>query len=142
MELLGKKPESLDCSPTLLLVFRDSERAHLEPFHTVLQEGEVGVKAGSSVSMDCWSSVTAVLVGWGGSACRASRATTVENGEGRWLISQKEKSLEPVCQWTFIGFNLHRNTGKALQSLSGSNDQTLDNIHTTMRLIKISGQIA
>ena len=56
----------------------------------------------------------------------------------------KEKGQEPVPQSSFIGFNLHRNTGCILkaQSLSGSNDQTLDNIHTTMRLIKISGQIA
>ena len=23
----------------------------------------------------------------------------------------KEKGLEPVPQWAFIGFNLHRNTG-------------------------------
>ena len=44
----------------------------------------------------------------------------------------KEKGLEPVPQWTFIGFNLHSNTGKAHQSLSGSNDQTIDNIQRTM----------
>ena len=36
----------------------------------------------------------------------------------------KEKGLEPVPQWAFIGCNLHRNTGKAHQSLSGSKDQT------------------
>ena len=38
----------------------------------------------------------------------------------------KEKGLEPIPQWAFIGFNLHRNTGhlhKAHQSLSGSNDK-------------------
>ena len=42
-----------------------------------------------------------------------------------------EKGQEPGPQWAFIGFNLHRNTGhicKAHQSLSGSNDQTIDNI--------------
>ena len=42
-----------------------------------------------------------------------------------------EKGLEPIPQWVFIGFNLHRNTGrirKAHQSLSGSGDQTIDNI--------------
>ena len=39
----------------------------------------------------------------------------------------KEKGQEPVPQWAFIGFNLHRNTGKAHQSLSGSKDQTIDN---------------
>ena len=45
----------------------------------------------------------------------------------------KEKRQEPVPQWTFIGFNLHRNTGKAHQSLSGSNDQTIENIQGTLR---------
>ena len=54
----------------------------------------------------------------------------------------KEKGLEPVPQWAFIGFNLHRNTGhirKAHQSLSGSNDQTIDNIQRTMRAYSESG---
>ena len=48
----------------------------------------------------------------------------------------KEKDQEPVPQWALIGFNLHRNTGhihKAHQSLSGSNDQTIDNIQRIMR---------
>ena len=52
----------------------------------------------------------------------------------------KEKGLEPVPQWAFIGFNLHRNTGhiymlicKAHQSLSGKKDQTIDNIQRTVR---------
>ena len=39
----------------------------------------------------------------------------------------KEKGQEPFPHWAFIGFNLHRNTGKAHQSLSGSNNQTIDN---------------
>ena len=54
----------------------------------------------------------------------------------------KEKGLEPVPQWTFIEFNLHMNTGhihKAHQSLSGSNDQTIDNIQRTMRVYSESG---
>ena len=52
----------------------------------------------------------------------------------------KEKDLEPVPQWAFIGFNLHRNTGcKAHQSLSGSNDQTIDNIQRTLRAYSESG---
>ena len=34
----------------------------------------------------------------------------------------KEKGLEPVPPWAFMGFNLHRNIGEAHQSLSGSND--------------------
>ena len=45
----------------------------------------------------------------------------------------KEKGLEPVPQWAFIGFDPHRNTGKAHQSLSSSKDQTIDNIQRTMR---------
>ena len=54
----------------------------------------------------------------------------------------KEKGQEPVPQWAFIGFNLHRNTGcirKAHQSLSGSNDQTIDNIQRTLRAYLESG---
>ena len=45
----------------------------------------------------------------------------------------KEKDQEPPSQWAFIGFNLRRNTVKAHQSLSGSKDQTIDNIQRTMR---------
>ena len=47
----------------------------------------------------------------------------------------KEKGQEAFPQWAFIGFNLHRNTGhiRKAQSLSGSNDQTIDNIQRTMR---------
>ena len=51
----------------------------------------------------------------------------------------KEKGLEPVHQWAFIGFNLHRDTGKAHQSLSGSNDQTINNIQRTLRAYSESG---
>ena len=52
----------------------------------------------------------------------------------------EEKGLEPVPQWAVTGFNLHRNTGgKANQSLSGSNDQTIDNIQRTMRAYSESG---
>ena len=54
----------------------------------------------------------------------------------------KEKGQEPFPQWAFIGFNLHRNTGKAHQSLSGNKDQTIDNIQRTMRLILSQGQLA
>ena len=60
----------------------------------------------------------------------------------------EEKGLEPVPQWAFIGFNLHRNTGKADQSLSGSNSQ-IDNIprrlwrlNNSRRLILSQGKIA
>ena len=45
----------------------------------------------------------------------------------------KEKDQEPFPQWAFIGFILHRNTGKAHQSLSGSKDQTIDNIQRILR---------
>ena len=54
----------------------------------------------------------------------------------------QEKGQKPVPQWAFIGFNLHRSTGhvwKAHQSLSGSNDQTIDNIQRTMRAYLESG---
>ena len=47
----------------------------------------------------------------------------------------KDKDQEPFPQWAFIGYNLHRNTGrvcKAHQSLSGSDDQTVDNIQRTL----------
>ena len=49
----------------------------------------------------------------------------------------KVKDQEPVPQWAFIGINLHRNTGrigKVHQSLSGRNDQIIDNIQRTQGL--------
>ena len=51
----------------------------------------------------------------------------------------EEKGQESVPQWAVIGFNLHRNTGEVHQSLSGSNDQTIDNIQRTMRAYSESG---
>ena len=54
----------------------------------------------------------------------------------------KEKGQEPFPQWAFIGFILHRNTGKAHQSLSGSNDQTIDNKQRTMRAYSESGSVS
>ena len=53
----------------------------------------------------------------------------------------KEKGHEPVSQWAFIGFNLHRNTGKVHQSLSGSKDQ-IDNIQRTMKAYSESGSVS
>ena len=47
---------------------------------------------------------------------------------GKVADLSKERGQESVPQWAFIGFSLHRNTGKAHQSLSGSKDQTTDNI--------------
>ena len=54
----------------------------------------------------------------------------------------KEKGQEPFPQWAFIGFNLHRNIGKAHQSLSVSKDQTIDNILRTMRAYSESGSVS
>ena len=54
----------------------------------------------------------------------------------------KEKGQEPFSQWTFIGFILHRNTGKVHQSLSGSNDQTIDNMQRTLRAYSESGSVS
>ena len=53
----------------------------------------------------------------------------------------KEKGLEAVLQWAFIGFNLHRNTRHIhkAQSFSGNNDQTTDNIQRTKRAYSESG---
>ena len=54
----------------------------------------------------------------------------------------KENGQEPFPQWAFIGFSLHRNTGKAHQSLSGSKDQTIGNIRRTLRAYSESGSIS
>ena len=54
----------------------------------------------------------------------------------------KEKGQEPFPQWAFIGFNLHRNTGKAHLSVSGSKDQTIDNIQRTTRAYSESGSVS
>ena len=54
----------------------------------------------------------------------------------------KEKGQQPFLQLAFIDFNLHRNTGKAHQSLSGSKDQTIDNIQRTLRAYSESGSVS
>ena len=54
----------------------------------------------------------------------------------------KEKGQEPFPQWAFIGFNLHRNTGKAHQSLSGSKDQIIENKQRTLRSYSESGSVS
>ena len=54
----------------------------------------------------------------------------------------KEKGQEAFPQWAFIGFNLHRNIGRlgeAHQSVSGRNDQIIDNIQRTLRAYSESG---
>ena len=58
------------------------------------------------------------------------------------MANLSKKGHEPVPQWAFTGFSLHRNTGhirKAHQSLSGRNDQIIDNIQRTMRAYLESG---
>ena len=54
----------------------------------------------------------------------------------------KEKGQQSVPQWAFIGFNVHRNIGKAHQSLSGSKDQTIDNIQRTLRAYSELGSVS
>ena len=54
----------------------------------------------------------------------------------------KEKGQEGFPQWAFIGFNLHRNTGKAHPSLSGSKDQAIDNKQRTLRAYSESGSVS
>ena len=85
----------------------------------------------------------------GGSAHRARPSTMGENKStetsawgGKMADLSKEKGQEPFPQWAFIGFNLHRNAGKAHQSLSGSKDQTIDNIQRTMRAYSESGSVS
>ena len=53
----------------------------------------------------------------------------------------KEKGQEPFPQWASMGFNLHRNTGKAHQSLSGSKGQTINNIQRTLRAYSELGSV-
>ena len=54
----------------------------------------------------------------------------------------KEKGQEPFPQWAFIGFNLHRNTGKAHQLLSGSKDQIIDNKQRTLKAYSESWSVS
>ena len=77
---------------------------------------------------------------WGGFAHRTPHLPRMKIGLKTWSAwggkvanLSKKKDQEPFPQWAFIGFNLHRNTGKAHQSISGSNGQTIDNIQRTMR---------
>ena len=54
----------------------------------------------------------------------------------------KEKGQEPFPPWASIRFILHRNTGQAHQSLSGSKGQTIDNKHRTLRAHSESGSVS
>ena len=61
---------------------------------------------------------------------------------GKVASLSEEKGLEPLSQWALTGFSLHRNAGhicKAHQSVSDSNDQTIDNIQRTLRAYSESG---
>ena len=55
------------------------------------------------------------------------------------MADLSKEDQEPFPQWAFIGFNLHRNTSEAHQSLSGRNDQTTDNTQRTRRAYFESG---
>ena len=57
------------------------------------------------------------------------------------MASLLKKGQDSVPQWAFIGFSLHKNTGKAHQSLSGSNDQ-IDNIQRTRRAYSESESVS
>ena len=73
---------------------------------------------------------------------RISLPRTCSASGGKVASLSEEKGLEPIPQWAFIGFNLHRNTGhihEAHQSLPGSNDQTIDSIQRIMRPYSESG---
>ena len=61
---------------------------------------------------------------------------------GKVADLSKEKGQEPFPQWAFIGFILHRNKGKAHQSLSGNKDQTIDNIQRTLRAHSEPGSVS
>ena len=52
---------------------------------------------------------------------------------GKVANLSQEKGPQPVPQRASTGSSLHRNTGKAHQSLSGSNNQTIHNIQRTTR---------
>ena len=54
----------------------------------------------------------------------------------------KEKGQEPFPPWAFIRFILHRNTGKAHQSLSGSKGQTIDSIQRNLRAYSELGSVS
>ena len=57
-------------------------------------------------------------------------------------LSVKERVSPVLPRQAFIGFNLHRNMEhicKAHQSLSGRNDQIIDNIQRTLRTYLESG---
>ena len=72
------------------------------------------------------------LQGYPQAATDENKSTKTRSAWGGKVADlSKEKGQQPFPRWAFIGFNLHRNTGctdKAHQSLSGRNDQIIDNI--------------
>ena len=76
------------------------------------------------------------------SATDENKSTKTSAWGGKVADLSKERDQEPFPQWDFIGFNLYRNTGKAHQSLSGSKDQTIDNIQRTLRAYSESGSVS
>ena len=86
-----------------------------------------------------------------GGACPQSPSSATDENKstktwsswgGKVADLSKEKGQEPFPQWAFIGFNLHRNTGEARQSLSGSIRQTIDNKQRTLRVYSESGSVS
>ena len=85
----------------------------------------------------------------GSSTLRAPLAARGENKStktgsawgGKVADLSKEKGQEPFPQWAFIGFNLHRNTGKAHQSLSAVRIKQLITNKELWGLILSQGQL-
>ena len=72
-----------------------------------------------------------------------NKSTKTVSSWGRKVVNlSKEKGQEPFPQWAFTGFILHRNIGKAHQSLSGSKDQTIDNKQRILRACSESGSVS
>ena len=88
--------------------------------------------------------------GCGGALLQSPLSTMDENKstktwsawEGEVADLSKEKGQEPFPQWAFIRFILHRNTGKAHQSLSGSKGQTIDSIQRNLRAYSELGSVS
>ena len=86
----------------------------------------------------CWQGLPSPLA-----ATDENESTKTRSAWGGKVADlSKEKDQEHFPQWAVIGFNLHKNTGKAHQSLSGSKDQTIDNIQRTLRVYSESGSVS
>ena len=87
---------------------------------------------------------------WGSSTCRDAPPPQIRIslsrqdlfGEERWPISQRRRARSLFLNGLLLGLIYIGIQGvilKAHQSLSGSNDQTVDNIQRTMRAYSESG---